>query len=62
MPIIANNLVIGSQQAEQTVKNNISPVIESSDENHTILVVNGKPKKISKKSQYLLDMLNLDEE
>lgn len=76
MPIIANNVIVINNQTTENVvtKNEIvsepgnkrvirrPPKIEEDNDRHTILVVNGKHKKISKKSQYLLDMLNLDEE
>lgn len=72
MPIIANNVIVTSQQKNEPV---VEPIINENkrkikrppppveyNSNDTVLVVNGKPKKISKKSQYLLDMLNLEEE
>ena len=77
MPISAGNLVIapssnGTQQVLVTSTPNglavqpLSPVEPTSagvsaDPREAVLIVNGKQKKIGKKSQYLLDMLSLDE-
>lgn len=77
MPISAGNLVIApnansSQQVLVTstptglAVQPLSPVEPISagvpaDPREAVLIVNGKQKKIGRKSQYLLDMLSLDE-
>lgn len=63
MPITANNLIIKSENNNQnllpepTMEN-----INNEPEKAPILVVNGKGKKLGKHSQYLIDMLTIDEE
>jgi hypothetical protein len=38
------------------------PIVEQAPQydNHHVLIVNGQPKKVGKKSQYLLDMLTIE--
>jgi len=74
MGLIANNIIIGDKKIEQVVSKSqpVQPQIFSDQEKpinenidtsqHHILVVNGKQKKLSKKSSYLLDMLEIEEE
>lgn len=70
MPLIANNITVTTNSGEIKEKINLSitekkeQIVTNEDINkdHTILVVNGKNKKIGKKSQYLLDMLTLDDD
>lgn len=69
MPIIFNN-----NNAQQTKSAEPEPVVRVSlteqiikhnqeeQANHHILIVNGKEKKVSKRSAYLLDMLVIDDE
>jgi hypothetical protein len=73
MPIITTNkLVVKSQEPEPPVRKVEAPApaprIYKDPEKPTIesitepsVVVNGKVKKISKKSAFLLDMLSLDD-
>lgn len=62
MPLIAKNIVVkeGKQQkvSPQTVPEKKVNNIPSEG---TVLIVNGKERKIGKKSQYLLDMLTLED-
>ena len=62
MPITANNLIIKSENNNQNLLP--EPTMENSNEPEKtpILVVNGKGKKLGKHSQYLIDMLTIDEE
>ncbi|NDG32427.1 hypothetical protein EB118_20435 [bacterium] len=68
MPIIAGNIVVAEKPTTKTVvelKDGVKEVVQVSEvkqytDGHT-LIVNGKPKKIGKKSHYLLDMLTLDD-
>jgi hypothetical protein len=71
MAIILNNPI--QVQGEQNnspdtttpkIKNTMPPRIAPgyNPDDHHILVVNGKEKKVSKKSAYLLDMLIVDDE
>lgn len=68
MPIIFNNTnkdqvsqpVQAVQRAAVSNSVEIYPVTKSPD--HHILVVDGKAKMISKRSQYLLDMMTTEEE
>lgn len=62
MPLITNKLVVRGElqpvKVEQQLKqDNITSV----PQNGTVLYVNGKERKIGKKSQYLLDMLTLED-
>jgi hypothetical protein len=61
MGINAGNIVV---TREKTVVQNKEPQSMPSDPNITepSIVVDGKVKKISKKSAFLLDMLSLDDE
>ena len=69
MPLISNNIIIGSNLQEVKENNSNLPVEEIKTEknteyepDHHILVVNGKNKKIGKRSQYFLDMFTLDDD
>ena len=77
MGLIVNKIVVSNDKAEQAApvdppaKPNPQPVRTLPNQNeiqnidtskHHILVVDGKQKKISKKSSYLLDMLEIEEE
>jgi hypothetical protein len=66
MPLIINNPQ-GLQQLnnqEQSTSNKIAMVVpvDADTSNSHILIVDGKQKKVSKKSSYLLDMLVIDDE
>jgi len=66
MPIITNNMIVAKTSSVADANNQVVAV-ESNNPNydpsqHHILVVDGKPKIVSKKSSYLLDMLTLDDE
>lgn len=67
MPIIAKNIIKKEEKPKQASLHPISkdikkepPVKQISNEG-TFLIVNGKERKIGKKSQYLLDMLTLED-
>jgi len=64
--LYSNNLIVGTNLEEVKQKSNLPESSDISNEDinkdHAILVVNGKNKKIGKKSQYLLDMLTLDDD
>lgn len=71
MPVFAKNIVV--THADQVEE--VEPVIEeptsfpaqlvgdgvAAHPREAVLIVNGKEKRIGKKSQYLLDMLSLEE-
>lgn len=64
MAIKADSIIITPQDQPET---KIITIIKETNapqetENHHILVVDGKHKKVSKKSAYMLDMLTIDEE
>ena len=67
MPIIVLNNSTQSNQAVQTAVANVQPVVATKPANvpvypnHNTVMVNGKPKKMGKRSQYLLDMLTTEE-
>ena len=71
MPIIANNFIVNGEKQEQSAPvetqvplvplEKVSMVARTRyDKEHGILVVDGKQMKVSKQSQYILDMLTLD--
>lgn len=76
MPIIANNMIVGNQKVEHKVKikpvqpseTPLKPLEEVSmvartnydQAKHGIVIIDGKEKKISRHSQYILDMLTID--
>ena len=71
MPIIANNFVVANNKVEAPQEPEIPPLIPLEEVSMVprtkldkagqgILIVDGKEKKISKQSQYILDMLTLD--
>ena len=78
MPIIANNMIIGDQKVENKVKIkpvqpsdvplkpleevSMVPKMHYDKAKHGIVIVDGKEKKISRHSQYILDMLTIDED
>jgi len=75
MPIFANNIIVGNNKVEATPNpqpelpplvplEQVSMVskVKYDKANEGILIVDGKEKKISKQSQYILDMLTLDNE
>lgn len=71
MPVFAGNIVV--THADQVEE--VEPIIEeptslpaqlvgdgvAAHPREAVLIVNGKEKRIGKKSQYLLDMLSLEE-
>ncbi len=65
MPLIANNVIVKSQPDEKKVDKKQVKELSTSNRlvpsSGTVLFVDGKPRKMGKKSQYLLDMLTLDE-
>jgi hypothetical protein len=78
MPLIANNMIIGDKKVEQPTPKVSSPPADGVpmiplekvsriprtkfDKEHSILIVDGVEKKISKHSAYILDMLSVDKE
>jgi hypothetical protein len=69
MPIFANNFIDQSKLVEEIklvektppAAAPISEVIEAKEtEDHNLLIVNGKAKKVSRHSAYMLDMLTID--
>ena len=69
MPIFANNFIDQSKLVKEIeLVEEISPaaapiseVIEAKEtEDHNLLIVNGKAKKVSRHSAYMLDMLTID--
>ena len=73
MPLIANNMIVGNTKVETASSQPLPPLIPLEQVslvpktkfdrvNEGILIVDGKEKKISKQSQYVLDMLTLDNE
>lgn len=77
MPLIVKNLVLRGNQAQEPapqpqpqvveqpkpkVRERTAPVAKSAlKPDEPAVIVNGKAKKISKKSAFLLDMLSLDD-
>jgi len=67
MPLIrANQQLSNNQQEEISVETINRPLreirsIRGRNSNDPILIVNGKEKRIGKKSQYILDMLIIEE-
>lgn len=49
---------IKNQKPTREVPFKQSTEVETGD--HHILIVNGQPKKVAKRSQYMLDMLTID--
>jgi len=75
MPIFANNIIVGNNKVEDSKppQPELPPLVpleqvsmvskvKYDKANEGILIVDGKQKKISKQSQYILDMLTLDNE
>ncbi|NDG30415.1 hypothetical protein EB118_10120 [bacterium] len=61
MPIFANNIVYKKDNDTKQMKDFNEVVSYEKNKDHHTLIVNGKEKKIGKKSQYLLNMLTLDD-
>ena len=73
MPLYANNFLKVGQEMKKK-QESTPPVLKSSpiqrtqqpesapSGNHHVIIADGKHRKISKKSTYLLDMLSLDDE
>jgi len=68
MPLIVNNFVVIGQNTENTPVVNEVPKVKaepaspvSADSKNHVLIINGKEKKLTKHSAYLLDMLTLDD-
>jgi len=64
MPIYANNVQIVQKSDEEVAiiaAANLSSALANTTPVSTVLVVNGKAKKIGRQSQYLLDMLTIEE-
>lgn len=66
MAVVLGNLVVtgkvetpNTDPKSSTVEG--TPSLDSSDRTHT-LIINGKEKKIGRKSAYLLDMMTIDDE
>jgi imidazolonepropionase-like amidohydrolase len=60
--IVANNNTSSAQSGQVTlVSSNNQPVAVSSTDTHNVLVVDGKVKKVGKRSQYLIDMMTTEE-
>ena len=76
MPIIANNMIVGNKRVEENQvppsKTEVTPIVPLEhvslvsrtkyDKEHGVLIVDGKPKTISKHSAYILDMLSIDQD
>jgi hypothetical protein len=69
MPIFANNFIDKGKLVEEIKLVEVSPpaaapisevIMAQETENHNLLIVNGKVKKVSKHSAYMLDMLTID--
>jgi hypothetical protein len=65
MGIVANNYIVVGKPSEamdaETALAQAQNYINTQSVDHPAVVVDGKVRKISKKSAYLLDMLSLDE-
>lgn len=65
MGIVANNYIVVGRTDEQVTADKAlaqaDTYINAQNSNHPAVVVDGKVRKITKKSAYLLDMLSLDE-
>lgn len=65
MGIVANNYIVVGRAEEQVTANTAlaqaENYINAQNVDHPAVVVDGKVRKITKKSAYLLDMLSLDE-
>ncbi len=63
MPLVARNIIKKEEKPKEVSpqsKNTEIPIRTISKEG-AVLIVNGKERKIGKKSQYLLDMLTLED-
>lgn len=65
MGIVANNYIVVGKPSEavdaETALAQAQNYINTQSVDHPAVVVDGKARKITKKSAYLLDMLSLDE-
>lgn len=65
MGIVANNYIVVGKANEQVTADaalaQAETYINAQNVDHPAIVVDGKVRKITKKSAYLLDMLSLDE-
>lgn len=60
MAINANNIII-QEKPVAVIPRKQRPQRRKYEKHETLLVVDGKEKKISKKSRYLVDMLTIEE-
>lgn len=63
MPLIAGNVVVTADDKSQIATPPDVPVIAQSTEvspHHSTVVIGGKQKTIAKSSQYLLDMISVE--
>ncbi len=67
MPLIVVNQQTANVQQEETPVENVNKplreraIVQRRNPSDPVLIVNGKEKKIGKKSQYLLDMMIIEE-
>jgi hypothetical protein len=67
MPLIVVNQQTSNNQQEETLVETVNrplrerAIVQRRNPSDPVLVVNGKEKKIGKKSQYLLDMMIIEE-
>jgi hypothetical protein len=67
MPLIVVNQQTSNNQQEETPVETVNrplrerAIVQRRNPSDAVLVVNGKEKKIGKKSQYLLDMMIIEE-
>jgi hypothetical protein len=67
MPLIVVNQQTSNNQQEETPVETVNrplrerAIVQRRNPSDPVLVVNGKEKKIGKKSQYLLDMMIIEE-
>lgn len=62
MAISANNVVVAGKDKKDETEVVAQTNNDNSPKDGHTLIVNGKPKKIGRKSAFLLDMLTLDDE
>jgi hypothetical protein len=61
MAINANNIIIQDKVVKTLPRKQRPPQRRAYEKDETILVVDGKEKKISRKSKYLIDLLTIEE-
>ena len=67
MPLIVVNQQTSNNQQEETPVETVNrplrerAIVQRRNPSDPVLIVNGKEKKIGKKSQYLLDMMIIEE-